>query len=197
LVRIERLTEGSERFDTVGIVSEHGRVRGYQFFLLAGLLGACRRDRGTPQPAADPALADASRTASTGDILFGPERNPLGPDRIRSPGQVAIGEVKGSSGPISNADNADRVVAGMRAGFRACYLRGLVNAPNQRGAFRVRVAMGAEGQVTRVDVEGAKEISDEIVACIVRRVQAASFARPDNGSATLSFSVTLEPARSE
>ena len=81
----------------------------------------------------------------------------------------------------------------MRAGIRTCYQRGLVNDPNQRGSFRVRVAVGAEGQVTRADVEGAKGISDETLGCIVRRIQAASFARPEYGGATFSFSITLEP----
>jgi len=180
---VQELTAPKARLSIVG-------VRGHGRFLFAGLLVfACSRERGKAQPGAgeEPGLDHASRAPSGSSILFGPER-------VTPQARVNIGPVEESEGRVSNAD---RVVAGMRAGIRACYRRGLVTNPAQRGDFRVRVAVGSEGQVVRSTVEGANGLSRESIDCIVRRVESSSFARPDESSASFSFLVQLEPVSSD
>ena len=59
-------------------------------------------------------------------------------------GDAAVG------GPIvagGNVSNASRVVAGMRAGFRACYNRGLSANPDIQGKIMLKIKVGPTGQV--------------------------------------------------
>jgi hypothetical protein len=49
-------------------------------------------------------------------------------------GKAQIGSVEALEGTVSNAE---RVVAGMKAGFRACYNRGLAENPTIKGALRL------------------------------------------------------------
>jgi hypothetical protein len=87
--------------------------------------------------------------------------------------------------------NADRVVAGMRAGFRACYNKGLASNPDLQGSVRITAKIGPNGEVASATPSGGAGLGDEVVNCVVRRVQSATFAPPEGGGATIVIPVTF------
>jgi hypothetical protein len=88
--------------------------------------------------------------------------------------------------------NAERVVAGMRAGFRACYNRALATTPTLAGAVKIAVAVGAEGETIDVKIVPARgKIDDDTMDCLRRRAHSAEFAPPDTGKGSVDFTVTL------
>jgi TonB family protein len=99
---------------------------------------------------------------------------------------VGASEVKGGS-----VNNADRVVAGMRAGFRACYNRGLASNPDLQGSVRVTAKIGPNGDVLSATPSGGSGLGDDVVQCVVRRVQSATFSPPEGGGATIVIPVTF------
>ena len=114
--------------------------------------------------------------AGTGAVVSGPKGN-------ATPGSA---EVRGGS-----VSNADRVVAGMRAGFRACYNRGLASNPDLQGSVRITAKIGPNGEVLTATPNATGSLGDEVVNCVVRRVQSATFAPPEGGGATIVIPVTF------
>jgi hypothetical protein len=103
-------------------------------------------------------------------------------------GNANVGGAEVRGGSVSNAD---RVVAGMRAGFRACYNRGLASNPDLQGSVRITAKIGPNGEVLSATPSGGGGLGDEVVSCVVRRVQSASFAPPEGGGATVVIPVTF------
>ena len=103
-------------------------------------------------------------------------------------GNANVGGAQVSGGGVSNAD---RVVAGMRAGFRACYNRGLANNPDLQGQVKIVAKVGPNGEVLSATPQGGAGLGDEVVSCVVRRVQSATFAPPEGGGATIIIPVTF------
>jgi len=103
---------------------------------------------------------------------------------------TTIGSADVEGGKIGNAE---RVVAGMKAGFRACHNRGLASDPDAHGQVRIIVRVGTSGEVLDARLEPRGTLSDEIIDCLRRRVVAATFVAPEpSGSqATISFALTL------
>jgi hypothetical protein len=114
--------------------------------------------------------------AGTGATVSGPKGN-------ATPGSA---EVRGGS-----VSNADRVVAGMRAGFRACYNRGLASNPDLQGSVRITAKIGPNGEVLSATPSATGSLGDEVVNCVVRRVQSATFSPPEGGGATIVIPVTF------
>ncbi|HKQ70708.1 MAG TPA: AgmX/PglI C-terminal domain-containing protein [Polyangiaceae bacterium] len=114
--------------------------------------------------------------AGPGAVVAGPKGN----------ANVGGAEVRGGS-----VSNADRVVAGMRAGFRACYNRGLASNPDLQGSVRVTAKIGPNGEVLSATPSGGSGLGDEVVSCVVRRVQSATFSPPEGGGATVVIPVTF------
>jgi hypothetical protein len=114
--------------------------------------------------------------AGTTTVVQGPRGN-------ATPGSA---EVRGGS-----VSNADRVVAGMRAGFRACYNRGLASNPDLQGSVRITAKIGPNGEVLSATPNATGSLGDEVVNCVVRRVQSATFAPPEGGGATIVIPVTF------
>jgi TonB family protein len=79
----------------------------------------------------------------------------------------------------------------MRAGFRACYNRGLASNPDLSGSVRVTAKIGPNGEVISATPSGGSGLGDEVVNCVVRRVQSATFAAPGGGGATVVIPVTF------
>jgi hypothetical protein len=113
----------------------------------------------------------------------GPQAVVAGP---KGNANVGGAEVRGGS-----VSNADRVVAGMRAGFRACYNRGLASNPDLQGSVRITAKIGPNGEVLSATPSGGGGLGDEVVSCVVRRVQSASFSPPEGGGATVVIPVTF------
>ena len=101
-----------------------------------------------------------------------------------------IGSANVEGGKVANAE---RVVASMKAGFRACYNRGLVSNPDARGEIRIAIKVGPEGEVTEASLEPTGTLTDEITDCVRRRAEMANFVAPEPSSsqATISFTLTL------
>jgi hypothetical protein len=121
---------------------------------------------------------------------------PPGPPH--SKGTVSLGVVRVQGATVANAQ---RVVAGMGAGFRNCYQRGLVENENMAGVLRLSLAVGPQGGVIDADVtQKGQAISAAVKDCIAARAQAAQFDRPEGASsAQIEFTATLksEPPKSE
>lgn len=121
-------------------------------------------------------------TAGTGGGS-GPAATVKGPTGTANVGSAAV-----SGGSVSNAD---RVVAGMRAGFRACYNRGLANNPDLHGSVKIVARVGPNGDVVSATPQGGTTLGQDVVDCVVRRVKSASFDPPSGGGATVVIPVTF------
>ena len=105
----------------------------------------------------------------SGVVVEGPKGN----------ANVGAAEVRGGS-----VSNADRVVAGMRAGFRACYNKGLANNPDLQGFGAHNGQDWPNGEVLSATPSGGGGLATKWWSCVVRRVQSASFSPPEGGGAT-------------
>ena len=109
---------------------------------------------------------------------------------------VSLGVVRVQGATVANAE---RVAAGMRAGFRNCYQRGLAEDKNMAGVLRLSLAVDPRGLVIDADVkQKGQAISAAVKDCIAARAQAAQFDPPQGASsAQVEFTATLksEPDR--
>jgi hypothetical protein len=105
-------------------------------------------------------------------------------------GPVGNAQVGGASVSGGNVANASSVVAGMSAGFRRCYNRGLQEDPSMKGSVRITARIGPNGEVLSATPSGSG-LSGTVVSCVVARVQSAQFAPPDGGGATIVIPVTF------
>lgn len=109
-------------------------------------------------------------------------------------GSAGIQSATVSGGTVANAS---AVVAGMAAGFRRCYNKGLKEDPQMKGSLRVTAHIGPNGEVQSAHAtvspappaQGA--ITEAVRQCIQARVVSAQFAPPDKGGATIVIPVTL------
>jgi hypothetical protein len=103
-------------------------------------------------------------------------------------GNASVGGAAVSGGTVSNAA---RVVAGMRAGFRACYQRGLNENPDANGSIRLTIKVGPGGEVAGVTASPSGSLPASVVSCVQARAQAAQFDPPEGGSAVIQVPVTF------
>jgi hypothetical protein len=103
-------------------------------------------------------------------------------------GNANIGAAEMRGGQVSNAE---RVVAGMKAGFRACYNRGLASNPDLQGSVKITAKIGPNGEVVSATPSGGAGLGDEVVQCLVRRVQSANFNPPEGGGASIVIPITF------
>jgi hypothetical protein len=109
--------------------------------------------------------------------------------KVKGPtGSAQVGGAAVSGGSVANASS---VVAGMAAGFRRCYNRGLQTDPTMKGSVRVTAKIGPNGEVLSASPSGGGGLSGEVVSCVVARVQSAQFAPPEGGSALVVIPVTF------
>lgn len=162
--------------------------------------------RAAPAPPSSPPSPAPAAEASGGSIRPGAAGGGL--SGIGSTGQGAGGLGAGSgaqvSGPKGNASvgsatvsggtvsNAARVVAGMRAGFRNCYQRGLAEDPNAVGTIRLLIKIGPGGEVVAVNPAPAGQLPTSVIACVVARARAAQFAPPESGSPVIQVPITFK-----
>jgi len=102
-------------------------------------------------------------------------------------GNAAVGGANVSGGTVSNAQ---RVVAGMRAGFRNCYNRELAQNPDAQGSIRLTIRVGPGGEVAGVSAVPSGNLGSA-VACVKARAQAAQFDPPQGGSAVVVVPVSF------
>jgi len=86
--------------------------------------------------------------------------------------------------------DADRVIAGLRPKFRACYQKGLNADPNLEGCTIIRARVASDGTVA-AEVYVHAGLTPDVTACIAGVVRAASFSPPGGAGATLMVPVTF------
>ncbi len=108
--------------------------------------------------------------------------------KVKGPvGSASIGGASVSGGSVANASS---VVAGMAAGFRRCYNKGLGEDPNMKGSVRITAKIGPNGDVLSATPSGSG-LSGTVMGCVAARVSSAQFAPPDGGGATVVIPVTF------
>jgi hypothetical protein len=108
--------------------------------------------------------------------------------KVKGPvGSASIGGAAVSGGSVANAS---AVVAGMAAGFRRCYNKGLAEDPNMKGSVRITAKIGPNGEVLSASPSGSG-LSGTVISCVAARVSSAQFAPPDGGGATIVIPVTF------
>lgn len=103
-------------------------------------------------------------------------------------GNANVGGAAVSGGAVSNAA---AVVARMRAGFRACYQRGLSENPDAQGQIRLTIRVGPGGEVQSVNAVPSGSLSGGVVDCVKARASAARFDAPEGGAAAIVVPVTF------
>lgn len=121
-------------------------------------------------------------TKGSGSQAAGDERKVEGPK-----GDAQLGGTT-STVPISDAD---RVVAGLRPRFRACYQQGLNSDPNMSGKVVISAKVGPNGEVSSADISQNTGLSPSVASCIARVVRNAQFSPPGGGGSTLNIPVTF------
>jgi hypothetical protein len=135
-----------------------------------------------PGAAGGGGLASIGNTGSSGPAAAGSATKVKGPV-----GNASIGGASVSGGNVANASS---VVAGMAAGFRRCYNKGLAEDPNMKGSVRITAKIGPNGEVLSASPSGSG-LSGTVVSCVAARVSSAQFAPPEGGGATVVIPVTF------
>ena len=123
-----------------------------------------------------------SGTKGTGDGTAGGERKVEGPKA-----DVQMGGTTASV-PVSDAD---RVVAGLRPRFRACYQTGLNSDPTMSGKVTISAKIGPNGEVSDASIASNSGLSASVAACMANVVKRAQFNAPGGGGSTLQIPVTM------
>jgi hypothetical protein len=103
------------------------------------------------------------------------------------PGRVDITETI----PSVAMANASSVVAGLRAGFRACYNAGLRMDGAMAGHVTLSVKIGPNGAVSSTTPSGNSGLSAGVVECLKTRVDNAQFDAPGPTGSTLQIPITF------
>ncbi|MBL9020984.1 MAG: cell envelope integrity protein TolA [Myxococcales bacterium] len=106
-------------------------------------------------------------------------------------GPTGSASVGGASVSGGNVANAASVVAGMAAGFRRCYNRGLQEDPSMKGSVRITAKIGPNGEVLGATPSGGGGLSGTVISCVVSRVASAQFAAPEGGGATIVIPISF------
>ncbi|MEO8178368.1 MAG: AgmX/PglI C-terminal domain-containing protein [Deltaproteobacteria bacterium] len=103
-------------------------------------------------------------------------------------GSASMGDASVAGGAVSDAS---RVVAQMRAGFRACYNRGLAENPDIEGKIQLSIKVGPTGQVASVAATKTGNLPDSVVECVKSRANSANFSAPSGGAAVVQVPVSF------
>jgi hypothetical protein len=99
-------------------------------------------------------------------------------------------QISGSSATVPVSD-ADRVIAGLRPRFRACYQTGLNSDPSMSGKVVITAKVAPNGEVSDASVSSNSGLSAAVASCIANHVKRAQFSAPGGGGSTLSIPVTF------
>ena len=136
-----------------------------------------------PGTAGGGGLASIGNTGASGPASAGSAAKVKGP--------VGNAQVGGAAVSGGNVANASSVVAGMAAGFRRCYNKGLAEDPNMKGSVRITAKIGPNGEVLGASPSGGGGLSGTVISCVTARVSSAQFAPPEGGGATVVIPVTF------
>ena len=103
-------------------------------------------------------------------------------------GSASMGDASVAGGSVSDAS---RVVAQMRAGFRACYNRGLAENPDIEGKIQLSIKVGPTGQVASVGATKTGNLPESVLDCVKARANSANFSAPQGGAAVVQVPVSF------
>lgn len=136
-----------------------------------------------------PGSAGGGGLASLGNTKGGGDGSSGQAQAVKKPvGNASVGGAAVSGGSVANASS---VVAGMQAGFRRCYNKGLQEDPTMKGSVRITAKIGPNGEVLSASASGGGGLSGTVISCVQARVQSAQFAPPEGGGATVVIPVTF------
>ncbi|MDC3959466.1 AgmX/PglI C-terminal domain-containing protein [Polyangium jinanense] len=137
-----------------------------------------------------PGAAGGGGLANIGDTQAATAASSQGAAKtVKGPtGSANVGGAAVSGGNVANASS---VVAGMAAGFRRCYNRGLQADPTMKGSVRITAKIGPNGEVLSASPSGGGGLSGDVISCVVARVQSAQFSPPEGGGATVVIPVSF------
>lgn len=139
---------------------------------------------GTVRPgAAGGGLASIGASGKSGGTGSGATAAVKGPR-----GSADVGSASVAGGTVSDAS---RVVATMRAGFRACYNRGLAENPDIEGKIQLSIKVGPTGQVASVSATKTGNLPASVVDCVKSRANSANFSAPQGGAAVIQVPVSF------
>lgn len=148
-----------------------------------------------------PAPVDVPPAATVSVAAVPPSRVPDPPVALEAPheeidaGAVAVAPVKGSAeiGPSTQTGSVadvDRVVAGIRPRFRACYNQALSTDPTIKGNLKLTFVIDTKGEPSNIS-HAPTTIPDAVLACIERAIARAQFTAP-NKPATVTVPIILD-----
>ena len=105
-----------------------------------------------------------------------------------APVQVLLSSVLVAAGGPANAQ---RVVAGMRAGFRNCYRRELADNPLAEGDVELTLSVDRQGAVSDVTEIHTGNLRTT-ARCMIARARAAAFDPPGKSPSVIRFRATLK-----
>jgi hypothetical protein len=136
-----------------------------------------------------PGAAGGGGLASIGERGGGAPSTAGTAAKVKGPvGNASVGGAAVSGGSVSNAQG---VVAGMAAGFRRCYNKGLAEDPNMKGSVKITAKIGPNGEVISASPSGGGGLSSTVISCVAARVSSAQFSAPEGGGATIVIPVTF------
>jgi hypothetical protein len=139
---------------------------------------------GTVRPGATGGgLASIGASGKSGGTGSGSTQEVKGPR-----GSASMGDASVAGGSVSDAS---RVVAQMRAGFRACYNRGLAENPDIEGKIQLSIKVGPTGQVASVAATKTGSLPESVVECVKARATSANFSAPQGGAAVVQVPVSF------
>jgi hypothetical protein len=99
--------------------------------------------------------------------------------------------------PVASAhvNDAERVVAGLKPKFRACYNKGIASDSSMAGSVTIVAKIGPNGEVTSADPSGGAGLSPEVQSCLARVVRNAPFEAVGGSGATLQIPVKFVQQR--
>lgn len=105
--------------------------------------------------------------------------------------KVSIGAITVTGSAV---DNATSVVAGMAAGFRRCFNRGLKDDPDAKGGtLTLSLTIGKTGEVSSSMAKPGSSVPKLVVSCAQARAASAQFAAPEKGAAQIAIQITFQP----
>jgi len=107
---------------------------------------------------------------------------------VKPPSSTTVIELPLVTGEVPHAD---QTVAGLKASYRRCYMRGLETMPDAEGSVELRVKIASNGEVASVTASGGARLGSAIVSCLVSRTSEAHFDAPKAGSGTVVIPITF------
>ena len=81
--------------------------------------------------------------------------------------------------------NVERVVAGLRSRFRACYRAGVASDPSMTGKLTLTAVVLPNGEVGTVDVAQNTGLSPSVASCAARGLKNTTFDSPGGSSGSI------------